>query len=240
MELFNFEPIILRNLHPKEIDLSTAKSIFHKEENKIDPDDRNSRLCSACNLPIFATRSQATESGSGYLHNQCSNLPMDLDGSDSHPSLEPLQKLPNLRKGSCSNCDAACGDVLYCCRGPGCGFQLDVKCALTVKILHWSHDHRLMVIRCSAADASFACCACGTGHSLGLSWAPATPLVHVCGTCGFWLHPHCAALPNVIEHQCHNHPLLLNYGRRCPRHHVSVCDLWKEGLELGGLFVHYV
>ncbi|XP_047953627.1 uncharacterized protein LOC125199766 [Salvia hispanica] len=216
----------LRILNRNEIDPLDAKSIFHskhKEENNIDPDDGNSKLCGACNVPIFSTPFKATESGSGYLHDQCSNLPIDSDCSDLHPSLEPLEKQPNLEKSNCSHCKAVCGDVLYRCRGPGCGFQLNVTCAWTVKIMHRSHDHRLTVFRCSAADASFACCACGTGHRPGLLWVPSMPLVYVCGPCGFWLHPHCAALPNVIEHQSHKHPLLLNYGIRSSTCQCAIC-----------------
>ncbi|KAL1531815.1 hypothetical protein AAHA92_31909 [Salvia divinorum] len=193
----------------------------HKEENNIDPDEGNSRLCSACNLPIFSTPFKATESGSGYLHDQCSDLPVDLDGSDLHPSLEPLKKQPNLQKSRCSKCDAVCGDVVYHCRGAECNFQLDVTCALPVKILHRSHDHRLTVIRCSAG---FSCSACGTEHRSGLLWAQPMHLVYVCSACDFWLHPHCAALPNAIQHERHRHPLLLDYRARSMTKECAICE----------------
>ena len=98
----------------------------HKEENNLDPDEGNSRQCSACSLPIFSTPFKETESGSDYVHDQCSIPPIDLDGSDLHPSLEPLRKQPNLDESKCSKCVAVCGDVMYRCRGAECGFQLDV------------------------------------------------------------------------------------------------------------------
>ncbi|KAG6389946.1 hypothetical protein SASPL_151421 [Salvia splendens] len=140
----------------------------HKQENNLDPNDGISRLCSACNLPIFSTPFVATESGSGYLHDQCSDLPIDLDGSDLHNSLEPLQRQPNLHESRCSKCKAVCGDVLYRCRDEECNFQLDVTCAWLVKIMHRSHDHRLTVIRCSKG---FSCSACGTDTMLIVSEA---------------------------------------------------------------------
>ncbi|XP_042034257.1 uncharacterized protein LOC121780693 [Salvia splendens] len=194
----------------------------HKEENKLDPDDGNSSLCSACNIPIFSTPFKLeTEPRSGYVHDQCSNLPVDLDGSDLHPSLEPLQRQPNLHKSRCSKCNAVCGDVLYRCWDKECNFQLDVTCAWTVKIMHRSHDHRLTVIRCSAG---FFCQACGTEHRPSLSWARPMPLVYVCNACDFWLHPHCAALPNAIQHERHHHPLLLNYMARSTWDRCAICS----------------
>ncbi|KAG6389947.1 hypothetical protein SASPL_151422 [Salvia splendens] len=178
----------------------------HKIENNLDPDEGNSRLYSACKLPIFTTPFKATESGSGYLHNQCSNLSINLDGSDLHPSLEPLEKRPNLHDSKCSKCKAVCGDVMYRCRDAECDFQLDVTCAWPVKIMHRSHDHRLTVNRCCRG---FSCSACQTKHRPGLLWAQSMPLVYACNACDFWRHPHCAALPNAIQHKRHRHPLLL-------------------------------
>ncbi|XP_047965543.1 uncharacterized protein LOC125210010 [Salvia hispanica] len=190
--------------------LFTFHNKYKEESINLDPDDGNSRLCCACNLPLFSTPFKATEPGSGYLHDQCSNLPIDLDGDELHPSSRPLQKRPNnLPESNCSICKAVCGDVVYRCRGVGCDFQLDVTCALPVKILHRSHDHRLTVIRCSKG---FYCSACGTEHRPGLLWARPMPFAYVCSPCDFWLHPHCAALPNAIQHERHRHPLLLNYG----------------------------
>ncbi|XP_057765708.1 uncharacterized protein LOC130986334 [Salvia miltiorrhiza] len=198
----------------------------HKQENNIDPDDGNSRLCVACMQPIFSTPFKALESRSGgaarYLHDHCSALPRELEDNDLHPSLEPLRLQLNLHKSRCSKCNAVCGDVLYRCRDQQCDFQLDMICARTVKIVHRSHDHRLTVIR-SGADASFACGACGTEHRPGLLWAHPTFLVYVCNACGFWLHPHCATLPNAILLHQHLHPLLLNYGSRSSMRQCAIC-----------------
>lgn len=198
----------------------------HKQENIIDPDDGNFRLCSACKLPIFSTpfktRTESRSGSSVYLHDQCSKPPKQLEESDLHPSLEPLALQPNLHESRCSKCDAVCGDVLYHCRDIRCNFQLDLMCALTIKIMHRSHDHRLTVIR-STENASYACGACGTGHQPGLLWARPVSLVYVCNACGFWLHPHCATLPNAILLHQHQHPLLLNYGSRSSSCHCAVC-----------------
>ncbi|KAL1531817.1 hypothetical protein AAHA92_31911 [Salvia divinorum] len=242
MELYYFS--FVRHLNKRSrttTDPLAVESIrFHskrKDENNLDPDDGSSRLCTACNLPIFSTPFKETESRSGYLHDQCSDLPTDLEGNDLHPSLEPLEKRPNnLPESNCSNCEAVCGDVVYRCRGAECNFQLDVTCAWTVKIMHRSHDHKLTVIRCSAADASFACCVCGTGHRPGLLWARPMPLVYVCSACGFWLHPHCAALPNAIQHKRHHHPLLLNYGPTPSLWRCAICGDFSEKVSSWGVY----
>ncbi|XP_047974232.1 uncharacterized protein LOC125216536 [Salvia hispanica] len=78
----------------------------------------------------------------------------------------------------------------------------------------------MAVIRCSAG---FPCGACGTEHRPGLLWARPMTLAYVCSACDFWLHPHCAALPNAIQHQSHKHPLLLNYGSRLSTVRCAVC-----------------
>ncbi|KAH6771407.1 hypothetical protein C2S52_016210 [Perilla frutescens var. hirtella] len=205
------------------VDPRGVKSIIfhsrHKRENNIDPDDGNSWLCNACKLPIFSTPFIALHrSGGGgeslYHHDQCNNLPKALEGSDLHSSMMPLALHRSIHGARCTNCDALCGSVLYSCIDPRCDFRLDVKCARVIRIVHRSHDHGLTAIR-MAPDAVFACGACGTRHQPGLSWAGLMSVVYVCSTCCFWLHPHCATLPNaIILKHLHQHPLLLNYGSR--------------------------
>ncbi|KAG6389948.1 hypothetical protein SASPL_151423 [Salvia splendens] len=217
---FIAKPASITPIRPTYTEKSFRFHSKYKEENNIDLDEGNSSLCSACNLPIFSTPFKATESGSGYLHDQCSNLPIDLDGNELHPSVEPLKKQPNLHESKCSKCDAVCGNVVYCCRDAECDFQLDVTCALPVKIMHRSHDHRLTVIRCSAG---FSCSVCGTEDRPGQSLGWPMHLAYVCSACDYWLHPHCAVLPNAIQHECHRHPLLLNYDYRSWRRKCAIC-----------------
>ncbi|KAH6812462.1 hypothetical protein C2S51_026224 [Perilla frutescens var. frutescens] len=106
---------------------------------------------------------------------------------------------------SCHKCREKWGSMFYKCMDSSCGLRLDLLCSLPmIKILHRSHEHRLMVIR---GLASFICGACGTQHQ-GRS-APS----YLCSDCGFWIHRDCAALPNAIKllHPEHQHSLFLTY-----------------------------
>ncbi|KAL3632436.1 hypothetical protein CASFOL_025420 [Castilleja foliolosa] len=172
------------------------------EENNLDPDDGNSILCRACRLPIFSTpfittvdRKSAHDHRFFFMHDQCANLPKTLEGHPNHPGKAlVLHEDNNLSD-----------NVFYKCPDSFCGFELDVLSSTTIKILHRSHPaHRLMVIR---GPASFVCGFCGTQHESGMS-----DMSYLCNLCGFWLHPHCASLPNAVILSRHTHPLLLVYA----------------------------
>ncbi|KAH6757434.1 hypothetical protein C2S51_038831 [Perilla frutescens var. frutescens] len=185
------------------------------EENTIDPDDGNSWICSACTLPIFSTPfkisyQKSKENAKLLLHDQCASLPEKLMDHPLHPR-QALHLVKNDDSSastiSCKKCREKCGTMFYKCIDSFCGLQLDLLCSLPmIKILHRSHEHRLMVIR---GSASFICGACGTQHQ-GLS-APS----YFCSACNFWIHRDCASLPNAIKllRPKHQHSLFLTYDR---------------------------
>ncbi|GFP89666.1 hypothetical protein PHJA_001110400 [Phtheirospermum japonicum] len=160
--------------------------------NNIDPDHGNSRFCNACRLPIFSTPLVTTTAL--LLHDQCAfdHLPPKLK---AHP-LHPREELTLHQRSTTI---------------------LDLACALTIKILHRSHEHRLTAIR--GTSCSFICAACGTQHDRAAPpgfkiryghemW----DLSYMCSPCDFWIHPDCALLPNaIIIERRHGHPLLLTY-----------------------------
>ncbi|KAH6758009.1 hypothetical protein C2S52_023090 [Perilla frutescens var. hirtella] len=187
-------------------------SWIESEENNIDPDDGNSWICSACTLPIFSTPFKISyefrkENVKLLLHDQCASLPEKLMDHPLHPG-QALHLVKNQDSSSisCDKCREECGSMFYKCTDRFCGLRLDLLCSLPMtKILHRSHQHRLMVIR---GLASFICSACGTQHQ-GLSASS-----YFCSDCGFWIHRDCASLPNAIKllHPKHQHSLFLTYG----------------------------
>ncbi|KAL3613990.1 hypothetical protein CASFOL_042064 [Castilleja foliolosa] len=198
-------------------------------ENKIDPDDGNSMVCNACRLPIFSTPFITTVDPDDHnnnnnpivLHDQCANdrLPQKLENHHLHPGddlvLHQRLSTTTSSSSSCSRCDSICGSSFYKCR-TNCDFQLDLLCALTIKILHRSHCHRLTAIR-GKSLSSVICGACGSQHQPpSAAEYPCWLTVFVCIPCGFWIHPECASLPNAIvlldDKHHHPHPLLLSYS----------------------------
>ncbi|KAH6831775.1 hypothetical protein C2S53_011000 [Perilla frutescens var. hirtella] len=183
--------------------------MIESEENSIDPDDGNSWVCSACTLPIFSTPFQRSKQNVELLlHDQCAALPKKLMDHPFHPR-QALHLVKNEDSSSstisCDKCNQKCGSMFYKCFDSDCDLRLDLLCSLPmIKILHRSHEHRLMVIR---GSASFICGACGTQHQ-GLS-DPS----YFCSACNFWIHRDCASLPNAIKLLHHQHSLFLTYDR---------------------------
>ncbi|KAL3620942.1 hypothetical protein CASFOL_035854 [Castilleja foliolosa] len=88
---------------------------------------------------------------------------------------------------------------------------LDLSCALTIKILHRSHRHRLTAIK-GKSLTSFVCGVCGTQHQPGRRLGEWEVRSYVCSVCDYWIHPECALLPNaIVIDKHHPHPLLLTY-----------------------------
>ncbi|KAI3472156.1 hypothetical protein Pfo_029644 [Paulownia fortunei] len=137
----------------------------------------------------------------------------------------------------CVKCNAICGSMWYKCPDSPCGIQLDVLCALTIRILHRSHEHRLTAIR---GTASFICGACGTQHR-GRRSSPV--LFYLCSYCDFWIHTDCASLPNAIiiiheKHQ-HTHPLVLNYALPTsygPEFSMCYCKICGDIIQRFGVY----
>ncbi|KAH6758010.1 hypothetical protein C2S52_023091 [Perilla frutescens var. hirtella] len=186
------------------------------EENSIDPDDGNSWVCSACALPIFSTPFKTSyqwskENDKLLLHDQCASLPLKLMDHPFHPR-QALYLVLNEDSSSstismyCDKCSDECGRMYYACIDSSCGLRLDLLCSLQIKILHRSHEHRLMVIR---GSASFVCGVCGTQHQGRFA------LSYFCGACDFRIHQDCASLPNAIKllQPEHQHSLFLSYDR---------------------------
>ena len=105
-------------------------------------------------------RLQSADLLNSVRSNRICNLPIDLDGSNLHPSSRsgPISTKANAPSAR-----------------PFAGMCCTVVALLTCA---WSHDHRLTVIRCSKG---FSCSACWTEHRPGLSWARAMP---------FWALPN--------------------------------------------------
>ncbi|KAH6812870.1 hypothetical protein C2S51_021888, partial [Perilla frutescens var. frutescens] len=190
--------------------------MIESEENSIDPDDGNSWVCSACALPIFSTPFKTSyqwskENDRLLLHDQCASLPLKLMDHPFHPR-QALYLVMNEDSSSstismsCDKCSDECGRMYYACIDSSCGLRLDLLCSLQIKILHRSHEHRLMVIR---GSASFVCGACGTQHQGRFA------LSYFCGACDFRIHQDCATLPNAIKllQPEHQHSLFLSYDR---------------------------
>ncbi|GFP98078.1 hypothetical protein PHJA_001951900 [Phtheirospermum japonicum] len=225
-------------------------------ENNLDPDDGNSLVCGACRLPIFSTPF-ITTADDIILHDQCANLPNKLEGHVLHPA-EPLVRRENrTTTNTCSRCRSTCGTVFYNCDYLGCKIQLDVLCALAIKILHRSHEHRLTAEK--GTSYSFICAVCGTQHrSLqsrssewdmfqmaihGRAWRSLELTSYRCSFCDFWIHPDCAVIPNAIMHHDHKHPLLLKYDLKCdlgvekgPRFADFMCAICDSRLEYFGFY----
>ncbi|KAL3651707.1 hypothetical protein CASFOL_004709 [Castilleja foliolosa] len=228
-------------------------------ENKMDPDDGNSMVCNACRLPIFSTPFITTvvdpdddqNNNPIVFHDQCANdhLPRELKDHPLHPGDDLILSHQNTNTNTnnnviynCSRCESICGSSFYKCRS-SCDFKLDLLCALTIKILHRSHSHRLRAIRGNSLS-SFFCGACGSQHQppSAASWLT----VFVCIPCGFWIHPECARLPNAIvltndnnkdEHD-HPHPLLLSYSQINNYGCCKICSRWYDGeYENSGVYV---
>ncbi|KAL3635509.1 hypothetical protein CASFOL_020056 [Castilleja foliolosa] len=214
--------------------------------NKIDPDDGNSLVCSACRLPIFSTpfMTYVDHDHNLTMHDQCANdLPPQLNGHPLHPKGDLILSVDddNNNNNSCNRCHTICVGRFYKCRESyyNCRFTLDLTCALTIKILHRSHEHRLAAVR--GKSYSFVCASCGTQHdhpsyTLDRYKGHAEPfdLSYVCSSCDFWIHRDCALLPNAIniDDKLHGHPLLLTYpGQGVSMAHVcDICSGQPEGM----------
>ncbi|KAL3619912.1 hypothetical protein CASFOL_034824 [Castilleja foliolosa] len=237
-----------------DIYLHTRRDRDVEAENKIDPDDGNSMVCNACRVPIFSTPFITTVDPDDHnnndpdviVHDRCANdhLPPRLEGRHPlHPGGDLVLHQHSTTMPSCSRCRSTCGSRFYKCR-TNCGFQLDLLCALTIKILHRSHHHRLTATR-GKSLFSFTCGACGSQHQPPPT-AGAWLTVYVCSPCDYWIHPDCARLPNAIvltndnnkdEHH-HPHPLLLTYSHFYYYGHCRICSRWYDGeYENSGVYV---
>ncbi|GFQ05454.1 hypothetical protein PHJA_002689500 [Phtheirospermum japonicum] len=229
-------------------------------ENKIDPDDGNTVACDACRLPIFSTPfvTTTTVDPSVLLHDQCTNdhLPPILKAHPLHPwgdlILHPGTTTSSPSLYNCNRCDSICGSKFYVCGGSSssssssygyfdyneCDIKLDLSCALTIKILHRSHEHRLTAIKGKSLLSSFICGACGTQHhppAAGGSLATWDLRSYVCSPCDFWIHPDCALLPNAIILIGHPHPHLVSIRNKC-----AICDHpYDKESDGSGLYVCY-
>ncbi|KAL3637324.1 hypothetical protein CASFOL_019623 [Castilleja foliolosa] len=145
-------------------------------ENKMDPDDGNSMVCNACRLPIFSTPFITTvvdpdgdqNNNPIVFHDQCVNdrLPRELKDHPLDPDGDLILSQQNTNTNTntnvvynCSRCESICGSSFY----KGRFDEFDLVCALTIKILHRSHSHRLRAIR-GKSLSSFTCGACGSQH----------------------------------------------------------------------------
>ncbi|KAL3637269.1 hypothetical protein CASFOL_019568 [Castilleja foliolosa] len=236
--------------------LHTRRDRDVEAENKIDPDDGNSMVCNACCVPIFSTPfitivDPNNNNPNVIMHDQCANdhLPPRLEGRHPlHPGDDLILHQHStttsiINNSNCSRCLSTCGSRFYKCRS-NCGFQLDLLCALTIKILHRSHKHRLTAIRGQSLSSIF-CGACGTQHQPSPT-ARAWLTVYVCSPCDFWIHPDCARLPSAIlflngndniKHH-HPHPLLLTYSHIQYNGFCAICGRWYDGeFENSGVYV---
>ncbi|CAA0818449.1 Unknown protein [Striga hermonthica] len=206
---------------------------YPEVENLADPDDTNSWTCSACRLPIFSTPFVVDKSGGNnlLLHDQCSDqsLPPELSGHTLHlrGALILRYHLPEEDDDAryyCTRCLSICGSKFYDCQMGDvvdCEVRLDLPCALSVTVLHRSHEHRLTAVKEHAwpmSSHSFVCSACGKQHapveeSNGRRRFKDAVKAYACTSCDFWIHPDCALLPNAIaDTSCHEHPLLLGFS----------------------------
>ncbi|GER38786.1 cysteine/Histidine-rich C1 domain family protein [Striga asiatica] len=179
---------------------------YNKQHNFRNSEPEVRRYCIDCHLPIFLTPYTKSTNDDGYMgstHDTCVDPPDTLAPPLLHPggSLVINRKRHRWRRDApmCSRCGWECGDTLYECPDvDGCGFRLDSVCALSVKVMHRSHEHRLMAVR--GSFSSSWCSACGSQHGGGravgsLHWDQ----FYVCAECDFWLHPDCAELPNAVK-----------------------------------------
>ncbi|GER38674.1 cysteine/Histidine-rich C1 domain family protein [Striga asiatica] len=240
---------------------------FPEVENLADPDDANSWTCAACRLPIFSTPFvvHKSEGSNLLLHDQCSDesLPPQLTGHPMHQRgtlilrhrlEEHSSTTPDEEDETgyyCKRCWSICGSKFYeCPMGDvrDCGFRLDLPCALSITVLHRSHEHRLTAVNghaWSKSSHSFVCSACGERHTTppgkeisGLlselitgsdQLLVARPFkdavkAYACTSCDFWIHPDCALLPNaIVDILCHGHPLLLGYSINRLNRSCNIC-----------------
>ncbi|GAA0183237.1 hypothetical protein LIER_30690 [Lithospermum erythrorhizon] len=98
----------------------------------------------------------------------------------------------------CDGCNHPITAPYYCCQE--CNYYLHLACAnLPDKIKHSSHpDHELIMGYQNKFYKCFKCNRCG---SLGNGFN------YFCETCKFSLDLTCAALPAIIMHETHEHPL---------------------------------
>ncbi|CAA0818455.1 Unknown protein [Striga hermonthica] len=228
---------------------------YPEVENMADPDDANSWTCAACRLPIFSTPFVVDRSrGSNLLlHDQCSDesLPPELPGHPLHPrgALILRHRRPEEDDDAgydCKRCLSTCGSKFYECPMGDvreCGFRLDLPCALSITVLHRSHEHRLTAVNghaWSMSYHSFVCSACGERHvppgteisrllsevTSGFDQLPIKDAVkaYSCTSCDFWIHPDCALLPNaIVDILCHRDPLLLGFSINRLNRSCNIC-----------------
>ncbi|XP_057794920.1 uncharacterized protein LOC131011144 [Salvia miltiorrhiza] len=204
----------------KGSETTSVRRSISREVSAVDPDSGSSSLCSGCRLPVFSTPSVSIPHGTEnlFLHEQCARPPQQLL-HELHPDhglvLVDQLRLPapdTTLAATCHQCRQICGTMLYQCPFMGCDFQLDLLCALQIKIVHRSHHHSLTAVRIRDS-ASLTCNACDTKHDQPAESEPEPTLSYLCILCGFWVHPDCASLPNAIIHyEDHPHSLFLTYN----------------------------
>ncbi|CAA0818454.1 Unknown protein [Striga hermonthica] len=231
---------------------------FPEVENMADPDEANSWTCTACRLPIFSTPFVEDRLG-GRLHDQCSDkyLPLQLPSHPQHPreALILRHQLPEEHDDAryyCTRClSSCCGSKFYACPMVDvgdCDFVFDLPCALSIKVLHRSHGHRLTAVKGnprSISSLTFVCNACGNQHApVGESnncrpqFKDATVKAYTCTSCDFWIHPNCALLSNaIIDTSCHEHPLFLGFSTNRSSSGCDICTTKIMGFGFYALLV---
>ncbi|XP_010526445.1 PREDICTED: uncharacterized protein LOC104803981 [Tarenaya hassleriana] len=185
------------------------------------------KLCEACIRPI--------QSGDIYygcmlqcdftLHEKCANLPRKMHHAIHKHPLTLLPTDPQAStyvrvaqvKGSfsCSACSRISCGFKYKCYEKGCGFKVDVLCALIPDPLtHKSHEHPLFL---TSQQDNIICNACK-----GLD------CVLNCVECDFTLCFTCASLPESIDYKYDRHALVLSCGEEEGRANGTY---WCEGCE---------
>ncbi|XP_051134210.1 uncharacterized protein LOC127253597 isoform X2 [Andrographis paniculata] len=200
------------------------------EENNLDPDEENTKLCDLCKLPIFSTPYVSKEDNEGariLIHKCCNEAPPTLIGHSLHVKKLVLYKHVS---NSCENCSRMYYDgFFYQCPEKDCEFILDMRCATTIKVVHRSHRHELIFFR--SRTSKFLCGACGFEHEGDF---------YCCDLCNFYLHHDCALLPNIILHKNHEqHPLCINYDTSMEflefkkSHICSICEKELSAINSG-------
>ncbi|KAM7530116.1 hypothetical protein LguiB_033526 [Lonicera macranthoides] len=175
-------------------------------------------VCYGCQKPISSSAYGCNDCNY-FLHKKCAKLPKEIT---HHKHLEhPLTLLSCSPYGSSScRCDV-CGIqnwkwfTYHCFK---CQFDVHIPCVLEDRVVeHKSHPHPLTVMH---KKVLFKCDACFTEDK---------DVSYFCNTCEFWIHKSCALSPSTIQHNSHDHPLVLNYS--LPYTHRSFtfhCNICKE------------
>ncbi|KAM7502594.1 hypothetical protein LguiB_001498 [Lonicera macranthoides] len=158
-------------------------------------------VCYGCQKPISSSAYSCNDC-KYFLHKKCAELPKEIihDKHIQHPLT--LLSYPPYQSSSCQ-CDVChiSGWKWFTYHCSTCEFDVHIQCVLEDRVVvkHESHPHPLTIVH---KKALFNCDACFTEDE---------DMSYFCNTCEFWIHRSCALLPSTIQHNSHDHPLLLNY-----------------------------